>query len=320
MVAALFPGQGSQHVGMGKDFFDNFKIAREIFEEASDGLKLNLKKICFDGSESDLSLTENTQPCLLTVSFISYKIAELELGFKPDIVAGHSLGEYTALVAAGSVPLRQAVQWVRERGVAMQKAVSLGDGAMAAILGLEDAGVENLCAKAAALTKSTLVPANYNAPNQLVISGSKTAIEAALNLLKENPEFSKGKAIPLDVSAPFHCPLMEPARQKMAELFSKLEPSEQPGALICPYVPNQTARPTQEKGVILDLLIEQITHPVLWKQSILKMHETGTQTFIEFGPAQVLQGLSKRIAKWLGQPLSTLGCSDSKSLRELKWK
>lgn len=328
---ALFPGQGSQHVGMGKDLFEQFKIAKEVFEEASDAVKKDLKKICFDGPESDLTLTENTQPCLLTVSVAAYRVAVAEKGFKPDAVAGHSLGEYSALVAIGALPLGRAAYWVKERGAAMQKAVPTGQGTMAAVMGLEDELIEKLCVQATEsarakraqqnnfdLTVEPIVqPANFNAPGQLVIAGSKDAIEEALTIIKAGGEFTGGRAIPLSVSAPFHCKLMKPARDRMAELFSQADSYDKPRSLACPYVPNRTGKLTAEPGVVLELLVEQVDHPVLWKQSIAGLAQSGFEKGVEFGPGKVLQGLTKRITQPLGKTIQMLGCSDSTTLKTL---
>ncbi|MEK7691726.1 MAG: ACP S-malonyltransferase, partial [Bdellovibrionota bacterium] len=272
---------------MGKLLFENFSVAREVFEEAGDAVRMNLRKLCFDGPESDILLTENTQPCLLTTSVAAFRVAEKELEFKPSLVAGHSLGEYSALVAAGALSLNAAVRWVRERGLAMQKAVPAGAGAMAAVMGLDDAGVQALCNEAekvarekrgsVALTDDPdadpwravevcAAPANYNAPGQIVISGSADAIQEALVLSKSS--FSGSKLIFLPVSAPFHCRLMAPARDRMAEIFANASAPDQPRDLKCWHVPNRTGRPTREKGVILELLIQQVDHPVLWRQTV----------------------------------------------------
>ena len=311
-LAALFPGQGSQFVGMGKDLYDNFSYVKQLFEEASDALRFDLKKLCFEGSESDLTLTENTQPCLLTASVAAFRVAEKELNFLPAAVAGHSLGEYSALVAAQSIPFSVAIQWVRERGLAMQKAVPAGEGTMAAILGLEDAAIERLCKTATETAKEKrnqqeapelrvkpiVQPANFNAPGQVVIAGSIDAVQEAIQLVKAGSagDFPGGKAIALNVSAPFHCELMYPAKERMKEVFALLDHSQKPKQPFCAYVPNRTARLTEEAGVIEELLIEQIDHPVLWKHSMLSLLDSGFSTFIEFGPGKVLCGLMKRIA------------------------
>lgn len=326
---ALFPGQGSQHVGMAKDFFESFKIVKETFEEASDACKLNLKKLCFDGPESDLTLTEFTQPALLTSSVAAFRVARSENGFSPAVVAGHSLGEYSALVAAGALPLGQAAAWVRERGAAMQRAVPAGQGTMAAIMGMDEASIDRLCKAASAsahqkrsqgenadYTVDAIVqPANFNAPGQVVIAGSGDAVAEAVALIKGGGDFAGGKAIPLSVSAPFHCSLMAPARDRMAEVFGISSAQAKPAPLSCPYVPNRTARKTSEPGVVLELLIEQIDHPVLWSQSIAGLIGEGYTQAVEFGPGKVLAGLAKRIATPLGKALPVAGVSDTASFK-----
>jgi [acyl-carrier-protein] S-malonyltransferase len=314
-IAALFPGQGSQFVGMGKDLLENFKLAREIFDEASEAVKKDLKKICLEGPESELVLTENTQPCLLVTSVAAFRVARQETDFTPSVVAGHSLGEYSALVAAGALPLSTATAWVRERGRAMQIAVPPGQGTMAAVMGLDDSRVSELCKKASELAAekrasqpdtftvdAVVEPANFNAPGQVVIAGSTDAVAEAIALIKAGSEFAGGKAIALSVSAPFHCKLMKPARQRMASLFSHAKESDRPKSPLCAYIPNRTGRMTREPGVIFDLLIEQIDSPVLWKQSMTHMMLEGGQTMaVEFGPGKVLAGLAKRIFQSLGQ-------------------
>lgn len=303
---ALFPGQGSQSPGMGKSLFENFSIARLVFEEASDYSKVDLKKLCFEGDEKELGLTENTQPALLAVSVAAFQVAEKEWGFIPDAVAGHSLGEYSACVAAGAIPLSIAIQMVRERGKSMQAAVPVGVGGMTALLGLSDETVNALCLEATRLAKleskknegpsEIVTAANFNAPEQVVISGTILALECAEKLLKEDAfknQGKAGKAIRLPVSAPFHSPLMTPTTQHMKDVFSRLS-FQKANELICPILPNATARLHQESSAVLDLLLTQIESPVLWKQSMetFKRHEY--TTFIEFGSGKVLQGLGKR--------------------------
>jgi [acyl-carrier-protein] S-malonyltransferase len=336
-IIAFFPGQGSQHVGMGKDLFDNFKLVRELFEEASDATSLHLKKLCFDGPESELQLTENTQPALLVVSVAAFRVAEAELGFAPAAVAGHSLGEYSALVAAGAFPLASAARWVRERGQAMQAAVPPGQGGMAAIMGMEDERVDALCTAAIASANAkrsggtgkvgetdvtvdcVLSPANYNAPGQTVIAGAADAVAEAVALIKAGGDFAGAKAIPLAVSAPFHCALMAPARMRMAEIFAGAKPNEKPDTLRFPYVPNRTARLTQEPTVVFELLVDQVDHTVQWRQSVAMLIGKGYTQACEFGPGKVLQGLAKRIAGGIPDAkFSSIGVSDSASLAGLK--
>ncbi|MFN7685960.1 MAG: ACP S-malonyltransferase [Oligoflexia bacterium] len=333
-TVALFPGQGAQHVGMGKDLFENFSEAREVFEEASDAIHSDLRKLCFEGPDADLTLTENTQPCLLTASVAAFRVAKARLGYAPMAVAGHSLGEYSALVAAGAIPLASAARWVRERGAAMQRAVPAGQGSMAAVLG-GDEWIERLCQKATLMTQSKrtspspdaeaqlqvepiVQPANFNAPGQIVIAGSVDAVAEAVSLIKTDTEFTGGKAIPLNVSAPFHCKLMAPARSRMAELFSQAKATEKPAQLSCPYVPNRTAILTREPGVVLELLVEQVDHPVLWKQSFSGLLAQGFETYIEFGPGKVLAGLAKRISQPLEKNCTVQGMSDSAGLTALE--
>lgn len=330
---ALFPGQGSQHVGMAKDLYENFKLVRDLFEEASDATSLHLKKLCFEGPERDLLLTENTQPALLTASVAAFRVAESEMGFAPSAVAGHSLGEYSALVAAGAFPLASAARWVHERGRAMQIAVPPGQGSMAALMGMDDEAIERLCKSAVENAKAkrasgekkdmtvdcVLSPANFNAPGQTVIAGSVDALAEAIALVKAGEAFS-GKVIPLSVSAPFHCALMLPAKKKMSALFSAAGSAPKP-ELLYPYVPNRTAKLTAEPTVIYELLVDQVDHPVMWRQSISMLIERGYTTAIEFGPGKVLQGLSKRIAGAIdGATFTCGGISDTASLNEWKLK
>ncbi len=314
---------------MGKDLFDNFKIAKETFEEASEAVKKDLTKLCLEGPESELVLTENTQPCLLVASVAAFRVMEKETGFKPAMVAGHSLGEYSALVAADALPLSTAARWVRERGRAMQIAVPAGQGTMAAVMGLDDAKVALLCEKATAAAKekraagseysveAIVEPANYNAPGQIVIAGSTDAVAEAIALIKAGGDFAGGKAIPLSVSAPFHCRLMRPARDRMAELFAGASPENQPKTPVCPYIPNRTGRMTREPGVIFELLVEQVDHPVLWKQSMTHLIDLGYTVGIEFGPGKVLAGLAKRIAQGSGATFTVHPMSDSAQLKAL---
>ncbi len=337
---ALFPGQGSQHVGMAKDLYTQFALAREIFEEASDAIGVKLSRLCFEGPDSDLTLTENTQPCLLVASVAAFRVAQKETGYTPAFVAGHSLGEYSALVAAGSLSLPTATRWVKERGKAMQQAVPAGQGTMAAILGLEDELVRKLCLAATESAKSkrargetppaltdlngeltveaVVEPANFNAPGQVVIAGSTDAVAEAVAMIKAGGDFPGGKAIPLSVSAPFHCRLMAPARDRMAELFTLATAENRPQPLLCPYVPNRTARPTRETGLVFEMLVEQVDHPVLWKQTIENLLSSGITAAVEFGPGKVLQGLVKRIAQPLGKVPPLLPMGESSHLKGLE--
>lgn len=309
--AGFFPGQGSQQVGMGKNFYDEFTVFRQTIEEASDSLSFDLKKLLFEGPESELMLTENAQPAILAVSTGCYRVAESELNLKMDVHLGHSLGEYSALVASEAIPFANAIMWVRERGLAMQKAVPVGEGTMSAIIGAEDAQVIEWCKEAtqAAIearkngTQQTVAcvvePANFNAPGQIVVSGSVDAVDTLEKMItkKSTEEKIRGlMAKRLQVSAPFHCSLMKPARERMESIFENAKKDGLLSPLQVPYVPNRTARITQETGVIFPLLSEQVDHSVLWNQSVASLLPEYKKAF-EFGPGKVLQGLTKRIAK-----------------------
>lgn len=328
MSVAVFPGQGSQHVGMAKELHESFAIVRETFEEASEAVRKDLRKLCFEGPESDLLATENTQPCLLTASVAAFRVAQKEWGFTPQAVAGHSLGEYSALVAIGALPLASAARWVRERGQAMQRAVPAGEGTMAAILNLNDDLIGTLCEQASAAARAkrsadacaitvepVVEPANYNSPGQIVIAGSQDAVSEAIALIKAGGTFAGAKAIPLSVSAPFHCRLMRPARDRMAELFGSATPNEKPKNFACAYVPNRTARINREPGTVFELLVDQVDHPVLWKQSVETLLDAGHTRYVECGPGKVLQGLIKRIAQPRGQSAQLFGISDLATLK-----
>lgn len=294
MWGAVFPGQGSQAVGMGKIFYENFPLARHLFEEASDTLNQDMKKLCFEGPDSDLALTENTQPALLLVSTVIFKVFKEAADFKPEAGAGHSLGEYSALVAAGVLQFNKALKAVRSRGQFMQSACPVGEGAMSAILGWENQDVEVLCAWVEQTSGITpLRPANYNAPGQVVISGSREAVE----WLKTNytPELSgiskRLKMIPLNVSAPFHCPLMLPAEERMKDILESLEFQ----APSFPIVQNTTAQESSNTQILKKEIIRQISSPVKWTQSVERLKSLGVSKLIEFGPGKVLAGLVKKI-------------------------
>lgn len=322
-MITLFPGQGSQHIGMMKELFENFDVVRHSFEEASDCLKMDFKKLALDGPESEQNLTENTQPLLLTASISVYRLLDKQFHFKPSLVAGHSLGEYSALVTARAFDFGTALTWVKFRGRAMQEAVPVGTGSMMAVLGGEDTQVEELC-KEASKEGGVVEAANYNAPGQIVISGSTEGLASA-QLLAKTDKFSKLKLLPLPVSAPFHSSLMKSARNKMAGLFKDYLTRKKISELQCPYIPNRTARPTQEAGVVLDLLVEQMDHSVLWRQSVERMlddNKGAPLRALELGPGKVLQGLVKRIAKAKSQEATVLSISDLASLQtfEKEWK
>lgn len=286
MDAFVFPGQGSQYVGMGKDLAENFNGAKLIFEEANDVLGFDIKSLCFSGTESDLRLTANTQPAILTTSIAALRVLQNETDISPSFVAGHSLGEYSALVCCGALSFADAVQTVRQRGIFMQEAVPVGVGAMAAIMGVDVEELINLCQEAA--QGEVVVPANFNSPAQIVIAGHKTAVERAIILAKER---GAKRALLLPVSAPFHSPLMAPAAQRLkAELESvSLAP------LACPLVSNVEAVPYQDESKVKDLLVEQVCAPVRWSESIQSMKDSGVSRYVEIGPGRVLSGLNKRL-------------------------
>ncbi|MEJ7624344.1 MAG: ACP S-malonyltransferase [Pyrinomonadaceae bacterium] len=285
-VAYIFPGQGSQAVGMGKDLFDNFVAAREVFAEADDSLGFSLSDMCFAGDEADLRLTANTQPAILTVSIAAYRAAIAEGAAKPDIVAGHSLGEYSALVAAGVLSFAEAVRTVRKRGEYMQEAVPVGVGAMAAVLGLDEKSVAAGCVEAA--QGQTCSPANINSPSQVVIAGNAEAIDRACEIMK-----AKGakRAIKLNVSAPFHCALMMSAQERLAVDLGGLEYSN----FEFPIVHNVDATSSVDKDIVRDKLTRQVSAPVRWLQTVQNMTTYGVVRFVEIGPGKVLTGLLRQI-------------------------
>ena len=287
-TAYIFPGQGSQAVGMGKDLFDNFVAAREVFEAADEALGFPLSEMCFSGDEADLQLTANTQPAILTTSVAAYYAARAEGLAEPAFVAGHSLGEYSALVAAGVLDFAAAVQTVRKRGTYMQEAVPVGVGAMAAILGLDAATVEAGCAEAA--QGQVCSPANINSPSQVVIAGNTEAVDRACEILKEK---GAKRAIKLNVSAPFHCALMMPAQERLAADLAGLEYVE----FAFPILHNVDAAINNSAEAVADELTQQVSSPVRWLQTIENMAVNGVEKFVEIGPGKVLTGLVRQINK-----------------------
>ena len=284
-IALTFPGQGSQYVGMGKELFENFSVAREIFEEADDTLRFSVSGLCFKGPEEALRLTENTQPAVLTTSVAALKVLQAEKGVVPQFAAGHSLGEYSALVASEAFTFSHAVKIVRLRGKFMQEAVPVGEGAMAAVLGMEKEQVEKLCEEIS--SGEVLTPANFNSPGQIVIAGHSKAVERAIDRVKQEGK----KAVLLPVSAPFHSPLMKPAAERLEKALEEISVSD----LKIPVVTNVEAEANTSKDRVKGLLVAQVSSPVRWEESMRKMVEKGIEQILEVGPGKVLSGLMKRI-------------------------
>lgn len=284
-IAFLFPGQGSQAVGMGKELSGNYAVARRTFEEADETLGYKLSQFCFEGPEEKLKLTEITQPAILTASVAAWRVLQ-EKGLRPDYVAGHSLGEYSAHVAAGTLTFADAVRTVRNRGKYMQEAVPVGVGAMAAILGMTLDQVGEIAAEAA--QGEVCQAANINSPEQIVISGHAGAVERAIKLATER---GAKKAVSLPVSAPFHCALMQPAQDRLARDLSALSFQKPP----CPVVCNVDAAVVDSAKASRDALIRQVTGAVRWEPSMRLLIEKGVSRFIEVGPGKVLWGLMRQI-------------------------
>jgi len=284
-TAFIFPGQGSQHIGMGKVFYDNFPVARQVFQEADDSLHFALSTLCFQGPEDALKLTENTQPAILTTSVAALRVLQSETGLDAELAAGHSLGEYSALVAAGALAFPDAVKIVRLRGRFMQEAVPVGEGAMAAVLGLERKDVEAVCEQASA--GEVLSPANFNCPGQIAIAGHSKAVQRAIEKIKEMGK----KAVLLPVSAPFHSPLMKPAGVRLEKELEPIPVSD----LKIPVITNVEAQFNTSKDRVKGLLVAQVSSPVRWEESMRAVIDHGIERVLEIGPGKVLSGLMKRI-------------------------
>ncbi len=286
--AAVYPGQGAQAVGMGRDFIDYDPIYRETFDEASQTLGFDLLKLCLEGPEDQLTLTYHAQPAILTMSIAIWRIIQNRIAWQPAFVAGHSLGEYAALVAAGALPFADAVRLVYYRGRFMQEAVPVGIGAMAAIIGLDDETVTAVCNEIHQ-PDAVVQPANFNAPGQVVIAGHKEAVVRAAEKLKS----LKARVIPLKVSAPFHTILMKPAEERLAELIDIAPWSD----LAIPWFNNVTAEPIRDATLARETLKRQITAPVLWTRIVEGLVAHGVDRFVEIGPGRILAGLIRRTLK-----------------------
>jgi [acyl-carrier-protein] S-malonyltransferase len=299
-IAFVFPGQGSQYAGMGREASAKYPAARQVFEESDAALDFPISRLCFEGPEEELKLTENTQPAILTTSIALFRILE-ERGIRPDFVAGHSLGEYSALVAAGALKLGEAAALVRRRGRYMQEAVPVGVGAMAALLGLDLAAVQAVCERAA--LGQVVSPANLNSPGQIVISGNREAVERAVPLAKEA---GAKRAMLLQVSAPFHCALMKPAEERLAVDLERSPFSD----LRYPLITNVDAQAIRTGAEARSALRRQVSRPVRWEESVRRLLDEGVRTFVEVGPGKVLLGLIKSVEK----SVTMLNVEDEKSV------
>lgn len=286
-IAYIFPGQGSQYPGMGKALADNFPVARQVFEEADDALGFSISQMCFAGSAEELQLTENTQPAILTTSVAALRVFEAEGAPAPDFVAGHSLGEYSANVAAGSLSLADAVRTVRNRGRYMQEAVPVGTGAMAAVMGAELDQIERVTKEASG--DQVCAPANINSQNQVVIAGSAEAVERAMEMLKGVAK----RVVKLNVSAPFHCQLMLPAQQRLKADLAQIEFANPRVSIVT----NVDAQPALTDSAVRDSLVRQVSSPVRWWESMEFLLGQGVETMVEIGPGKVLCGLMRQIRR-----------------------
>lgn len=299
-VVFIFPGQGSQYAGMGRELAEAFPVARGVFDEADRALGFSLSELCFSGPDEALKLTENTQPAILAASVAAYHALE-ENGIHPDYVAGHSLGEYSALVAAGALKFADAIRLVRKRGQYMQEAVPRGEGAMAAVLGLRPGQVAEICRKA---TDGKVMPANLNSPEQTVISGDAAAVKSAV---EQASAAGAKRAVMLPVSAPFHSELMRPAQERLEKDLRATEFSP----LKIPLVTNVDAALITSGAEAREALIRQVTLPVRWEESIRELIEQGATTFVEVGPGRVLSGLLRQIDR----SVHSVNVEDVKSLQ-----
>ncbi|MBI2822125.1 MAG: ACP S-malonyltransferase [Acidobacteria bacterium] len=302
VIAFVFPGQGSQTVGMGKELAERYPEARTVFEQADAVLGFSLSRLCFEGPAEELNLTANTQPAILTCSVAALRVLQRG-GLEPSLMAGHSLGEYSALLAAGALDFADALRVTRSRGEWMQEAVPVGAGSMAAILGLGEEAISDLCAS---VGEFVVAPANFNGPGQTVIAGHRQGVELASRRALER---GATRVIPLAVSAPFHCPLMKPAEEKLARLLQQTAFDDP----VVPVVCNVDARIVQSGADARDCLIRQVSKPVRWLQSVELMVGRGVVEFIEIGPGKVLSGLVRRISKGA----TTANAGDAASVESL---
>lgn len=301
-LAFVFPGQGAQKVGMGKDFFDNYDVAKKMFKEADEALGYSIMKMCFEGPEEDLKLTANTQPAILTISCIANEILK-ENGVQPEITGGHSLGEYSALVAAGVLKFQDAVALVHKRGAYMQEAVPVGEGGMAAIIGVDREKIVEICQSVSA--ESPVQAVNFNCPGQIVIAGATRGVELAVEELKAA---GAKKAVILPVSAPFHSTLMQPAAEKLAVELDKVTLSDARISVVA----NVNAQILTKAEDIKASLVAQAASPVLWEDCVAKMKEFGADVLLEAGPGKTLCGFNRRIDK----SIKSLNVEDVESLEK----
>ncbi|MCX7711049.1 MAG: ACP S-malonyltransferase [Clostridia bacterium] len=301
-IAFVFTGQGAQYVGMGKQIAEQYKSADDIYNQATEALGFDVKKMVFESDDETLKITENTQPAILTTSIACLQPL-LEKGIKPDVVAGLSLGEYSAHVAAGTISFKDAVKLVKKRGKFMQEAVPVGVGTMAAILGLSNEDVIECCK--AASSEGIVEPANFNCPGQMVVAGEVKAVEKVVELCKEK---GAKRSMVLPVSAPFHCSMLKPAGEKLAAELEGIELSD----MKLPVVTNVTAEYIQDKSKVKELLIKQVSNPTKWEECVNAMLKDGVDTFVEIGPGKTLSGFIKKISK----EAKTLNIDDLDSLNK----
>ena len=305
-ITFIFPGQGSQYIGMGKSIYENFAIAREVFDTAEDILQWDIKGLCFENKGDKINLTEYTQPAILVTSIALWRIFSSE-GITSEIVAGHSLGEYSAIVAGGGATLNEMIQIVQKRGNFMQDAVPEGQGLMAALLGLSKESIIEICNSASVY--GTVSPANYNAPDQVVIAGKKDAVDKAMELAREK---GAKRVIPLNVSVPSHTILMNNASEKLSLVLNRVEFCD----LKIPMISNVDAKIVRSAYDIKNALVRQLTNPVKWDESMGNLIRNGFNTFVEVGPGRVLSGLQKRIARELDTEINVLNAEDLDSFNK----